>query len=81
MKRFGKNTALKGVNFYLKRGINIILGPNGAGKSTLLKCIDGLFLPSGGEVRVLDADPYTDGMPGSGYRCWQTSTGLYHFLS
>ena len=45
VKRFGNNTALKGVNFSSKRGINIILGPNGAGKSTLSKCIDGLYLP------------------------------------
>ncbi len=81
VKRFGNNTALKGVNFSSKRGINIILGPNGAGKSTLLKCIDGLYLPSGGEVRVLDADPYTDAHARLRISLLADVYGLYDFLS
>jgi ABC-type Mn2+/Zn2+ transport system ATPase subunit len=30
----------------------LVLGPNGAGKTTLLKLINGLLLPSGGEIQV-----------------------------
>ena len=30
----------------------LVLGPNGAGKTTLLKLINGLLLPSGGEILV-----------------------------
>ena len=57
-KRFKSVTALSGVSFESRNGINILLGPNGAGKSTLLKCIAGLYHIDHGSVRVLGKDPY-----------------------
>jgi ABC-2 type transport system ATP-binding protein len=81
MKRFGKNTALKGITLTSKRGINIILGPNGAGKSTLLKCIDGLYRPSSGEVSVLNSNPYTDAHARSKISLLADVYGLYDFMS
>ncbi len=52
-KLFGKQKALNGVSFTIKKGELVgFLGPNGAGKSTLMKIITG-FLPSDfGEVFV-----------------------------
>ena len=35
-----------------KRSVVGLLGPNGAGKTTMIKCVLGLVVPDGGEVRV-----------------------------
>lgn len=44
---------LSGVTLTIERGSFVLLaGANGAGKSTLLKHLNGLLLPSSGEVRV-----------------------------
>jgi biotin transport system ATP-binding protein len=53
---------LAGINLHIERGTFVVLaGANGAGKSTLLKHLNGLLLPSAGEVRVagvsVAADP------------------------
>ena len=53
---------LSGVTLTIERGSFVLLaGANGAGKSTLLKHLNGLLLPSSGEVRVagvsVAADP------------------------
>jgi NitT/TauT family transport system ATP-binding protein len=45
--------AVRGVTFTVEDGEFVCLvGPSGCGKTTLLKCMSGLMLPSGGEVRL-----------------------------
>jgi ABC-2 type transport system ATP-binding protein len=57
VKRFGSFTAVDGISFSVNRGeIFGILGPNGAGKTTTLEIIEGLQLPTAGQVSVLDLD-------------------------
>jgi ABC-2 type transport system ATP-binding protein len=52
-KRYGKQTALDGVNISLAGGrITGLLGPNGSGKTTLIKLANGLLQPSGGEALI-----------------------------
>jgi len=53
VKRFGRRTALNGVDLAVRRGrITALVGPNAAGKSTLIKAILGLVKPDAGEVTV-----------------------------
>lgn len=56
LRRFSsieKFTALKGVDFKVKKGESIgIVGKNGAGKSTLLQIISGIIPPSSGSLKV-----------------------------
>ena len=52
-KRFGKATALEGVNFTVERNsIFGIIGPDGAGKSTLLRILSTLTVPDSGNVTI-----------------------------
>ena len=56
-KRFGKVTALSGVDLYVEDGeLCVLLGPSGCGKSTLLSIIAGLIPQDQGTV-LLDEDP------------------------
>lgn len=53
-KNFGETRALRGVNLSIERGeVVVLLGLSGAGKSTLLRHVDGLEMPSQGDVTVL----------------------------
>lgn len=52
-KYFGRKPALNHLNLSLGRGRIIgLLGPNGSGKTTLLKMINGLLVPSEGEILI-----------------------------
>ncbi|QKW33162.1 ATP-binding cassette domain-containing protein [Actinomadura sp. NAK00032] len=56
-KRFGRTTALDGVDLALPRGrILGLLGPNGAGKTTLIRVLATLLRPDGGSARVAGHD-------------------------
>lgn len=57
-KNYGHIRALNNVNFQLKPGQIIgLLGPNGSGKSTLIKTINGLLVPTSGEITILGQKP------------------------
>jgi ABC-2 type transport system ATP-binding protein len=57
-KSYGAVTALRNVNFDLRRGeLLALLGPNGAGKTTLVRMLLGLASPDSGTVAVFDTDP------------------------
>lgn len=50
-KRFGKKTAVSQMNLQLESGHIVgLLGPNGSGKTTLIKMMNGLLVPSEGNI-------------------------------
>jgi ABC-2 type transport system ATP-binding protein len=56
-RRFGKRTAIAGIDVSVRAGeIHALLGPNGAGKTTLLRTLAGLVEPTAGSVRVVGID-------------------------
>ncbi len=60
-KRFGKTTALDGLDLTVASGeVHGFLGPNGAGKSTTLRILLGLVRADSGEARMLGLDPWKD---------------------
>jgi ABC-2 type transport system ATP-binding protein len=62
VRRFGGNTAVDGLTLYVAPGeIFGLVGPDGAGKTTTIRLLAGLMAPTAGEVRILGADPLTDG--------------------
>jgi len=53
-KSFEDNEVLKGIDFQLHKGENVVvLGRSGSGKSVLIKIIVGLMRPDRGEIEVL----------------------------
>src|SRR5690606_14138300 len=57
-KNFGATRAVKNLSFTVYKGeIFGIIGPNGAGKTTTLEILEGISIPSGGEVEVLGLVP------------------------
>jgi len=61
VKRFGKTTALDGVDLIARRGTVLgLLGPNGAGKTTAVRILATLIRPDAGTARVLGYDVQRD---------------------
>lgn len=59
VKRFGKFTALDGVNLSVEQGeVHAFLGPNGAGKSTTIRCLLGILRCTSGQVSLFDQDAW-----------------------
>lgn len=57
-KRFGRTTALDGVDLTVEPGRIVgLLGPNGSGKTTLIKLANGLLTPDGGDIAVCGGFP------------------------
>jgi len=57
-KTYGNLIAVEGISFEVERGeIFGLLGPNGAGKTSTLESLEGLRIPDGGLLRVMDVDP------------------------
>ncbi|WP_037681017.1 ABC transporter ATP-binding protein [Streptomyces griseus] len=53
--------AVRGISFSVRPGeIFALLGTNGAGKTSTVELLEGLARPSGGQVRILGHDPYTE---------------------
>ena len=60
-KKFTALTALSDVNLTLERGRIIgLLGPNGSGKTTMIKLINGLLVPTSGNILVDGKLPGTE---------------------
>jgi ABC-2 type transport system ATP-binding protein len=56
-KAYGRNVAVDGVSFEIRRGETFgLLGPNGAGKSTTLHLLAGLLRPDAGTIRITGSD-------------------------
>ena len=61
VKRFGARTVLDGISMSVVPGeIVCFIGPSGTGKSTLLRCVNGLELIQGGEIRF-EGEPVRGG--------------------
>lgn len=56
-KQFGKNWAIKGVEFNVPKGVIFgFLGPNGAGKTTTIRCMMNFIAPTKGIATILGKD-------------------------
>lgn len=57
-KRFDATTALHQVDLSIEKGRIVgLLGPNGSGKTTLIKLINGLLMPTSGEITIAGNAP------------------------
>ena len=56
-RRFGRTTAVAGVDLQAGPGVFGLLGPNGAGKTSLLRVMATAIPPTAGRLRLLGRDP------------------------
>jgi ABC-type multidrug transport system ATPase subunit len=56
-RRFGRTTAVAGVDLHAGPGVFGLLGPNGAGKTSLLRMMATAIQPTSGTLRLLGRDP------------------------
>lgn len=55
--RFGGVTAINDVSFDVRRGeLFAIIGPNGAGKTSILNCLNGVYHPQEGSIKMEGVD-------------------------
>jgi len=60
-KRFGKFTALDGVNMDVNQGeVFGFIGPNGSGKSTTIRVLLGILKATEGDVKIFGKDAWSD---------------------
>ena len=60
-KRYGRFTAVNGINLTIPKGeLYGLLGPNGAGKTTTMRMIAGILQPTSGTVRIAGFDIQAD---------------------
>jgi branched-chain amino acid transport system ATP-binding protein len=83
--RFGGVTALDGVSFEVHpRELFAVIGPNGAGKTSIFNCINGVYRPQEGSIR-LDGTELVGRAPVAAVRCGVARTfqnlGLFSQLS
>lgn len=63
VKRYDKNTAVKGISFEINKGeVFGLLGPNGAGKSTTISMLSGLLKPTEGKILIDGKDTSKNSM-------------------
>ena len=87
VKRYGRKTALDGINLSLEKQRSIgLAGPNGSGKTTLIKLIQRLLTPTSGSIEIegmkpgketknlISYLPDRDFLPD-----WMKADGLLHF--
>jgi len=60
-RRFGRTTAVAGVDLQAGPGVFGLLGPNGAGKTSLLRMMATAVPPTSGRLRLLGRDPASYG--------------------
>lgn len=70
--RYGRTTALRGVDWGVRTGVTGLLGPNGAGKSTMMALLATIRVPSSGTVWIDGQDVAT----GSGRRRARAGLGF-----
>ena len=62
VKRYGRTTALAGIDVEIGPGVTGLLGSNGAGKTTFISLVLGLRSRDAGELTVLGEDPASAGI-------------------